>query len=83
MTEKCDHFKLERKTETDYSYYDEDTDQYGTMTVEVEVSACIDIDLHRYRCTLCGEVGYYSGRARKFFESGIDENNFIRDSYKR
>ena len=30
-----------------------------------------DIDLHRYRCTQCGEVFYYSGRARDFYEQGI------------
>lgn len=30
-----------------------------------------DIDLHRYRCTQCGEVMYYSGRARDYFEKGI------------
>ncbi len=34
-------------------------------------SACKDIDLHRYKCTLCGEVGYYSNSARMFYENGI------------
>ena len=29
-----------------------------------------DIDLHRFRCTQCGEVFYYSGRAREHFEQG-------------
>lgn len=31
-----------------------------------------DIDLHRYKCVLCGEVSYYSSRARAFFEDGIE-----------
>jgi hypothetical protein len=30
----------------------------------------VDIDLHRYRCTQCGLVMYYSGRAREHFEEG-------------
>lgn len=29
-----------------------------------------DIDLHRFRCTQCGEVGYYSSAARAFHERG-------------
>jgi len=31
-----------------------------------------DIDLHRYHCLQCGEVFYYSPRAREFFEQGIE-----------
>lgn len=34
-------------------------------------STCVDIDLHRYKCTQCGEVMYYSGRARDYYEKGI------------
>jgi 5-methylcytosine-specific restriction endonuclease McrA len=30
----------------------------------------VDIDLHRYKCTQCGEVMYYSGRAREHYEEG-------------
>jgi len=26
--------------------------------------------LHRYKCTQCGEVMYYSGRAREHYEEG-------------
>lgn len=29
-----------------------------------------DIDLHRYKCTQCGLVMYYSSRAREHFEEG-------------
>lgn len=29
-----------------------------------------DIDLHRYKCKKCGEVGYYSGRAQAHYEEG-------------
>jgi hypothetical protein len=30
-----------------------------------------DIDVGRFRCTQCGEVGYYTGQWRDFFEKGI------------
>ena len=48
-------------------YFGEEIDgewQYDT------VSTTVDIDLHRYRCTQCGEVFYYSGRAREYYEEG-------------
>jgi hypothetical protein len=34
------------------------------------VSTTVDIDLHRYKCTQCGEIMYYSGRAREYYEEG-------------
>ncbi len=33
-----------------------------------------DIDLHRMKCSRCGEIGYYSGAARRFYEEGITSN---------
>lgn len=30
-----------------------------------------DIDLHRYRCTVCKAVMYYSGAARRYYEEDI------------
>ena len=29
-----------------------------------------DIDVHRYRCTDCGKVFYYSARAEKAYTTG-------------
>lgn len=29
-----------------------------------------DVDLHRYKCTQCNEIFYYSGRAREYYEKG-------------
>jgi hypothetical protein len=62
----CRH---ERTTErwVTRDYFGEEIDgewQYDT------VSTTVDIDLHRYRCTQCGEVFYYSGRAREYYEEG-------------
>jgi len=30
-----------------------------------------DLDTGRFRCSQCGEVGYYTGQWRDFFEKGI------------
>ena len=34
-------------------------------------SSTVDLDLHRYQCTQCKEIFYYSGRARDYYEKGI------------
>ncbi len=58
------------------SYWVEDDDWYpghGGSTGQWEyetVSTTVDIDLHRYKCTQCGEIMYYSGRARQHYEEG-------------
>ena len=33
-------------------------------------SATVDIDTHRYKCTMCKQVMYYSGAARRYYEEG-------------
>jgi hypothetical protein len=30
-----------------------------------------DLDIGRFRCTQCGEIGYYTGLWRDFYEEGI------------
>jgi hypothetical protein len=38
-----------------------------------------DMDTHRYRCTRCKEVFYYSNRAKEYYEQGIQhEGLFIK-----
>ena len=51
--------------ENDWGFVEEGHWYYET------VSTTVDIDLHRYKCTQCGEVMYYSGRARQHFEQGV------------
>ena len=51
--------------ENDWTGEDESSWEYDT------VSACVDMDLHRYRCTMCGKVFYYSAPAREFYEKGV------------
>ncbi len=33
-------------------------------------SACEDIDIGRFHCTLCGKVMYYTGLWKDFYETG-------------
>jgi hypothetical protein len=41
---------------------------------EYEEPTVTDIDLHRYKCTQCGEVKYYSNAAREYYENGVKSN---------
>ena len=63
----CKHTRTTERWVTQ-DYFGEEIDgewQYDT------VSTTVDLDLHRYKCTQCGEVMYYSGRAREYYEEGI------------
>lgn len=41
-------------------------------------STYIDIDLHRYKCTQCNLVMYYSGAAREYYETGVDRKGLFK-----
>lgn len=68
----------------DTSRWVEDDDWYpshGGSTGHWEydsVSTTVDIDLHRYKCTQCGEVMYYSGAAREYYETGVDRKGLFK-----
>ena len=64
------------KHESNTSHWvDDEEDGWGGTTpghwVYSTKSTTVDIDLHRYKCTQCGEVMYYSGRARQHYEEGV------------
>ena len=61
----CDH--QEHKEEWIVDPDDERDGRWESYTV----STTEDIDLHRYRCTQCGLVMYYSGAARSYYEKGV------------
>lgn len=70
---KCDHEKMVRAPVI-VSH-----DYYGDAEWEMQeqrVNTYEDVDLHRYQCTLCGEMFYYSSRAREFFEQGIEHEQY-------
>lgn len=55
-------------------WVDEHEDDWGDRQegqwVYTTRSLCKDLDLHRWTCTRCGHIGYYSGAARAFHEDG-------------
>jgi hypothetical protein len=63
----CNHQREHSRWVT-RDYFGEEIDGEWEYTTE---STCVDIDLHRYKCTMCNEVMYYSGRARDYYEKGI------------
>lgn len=40
-------------------------------------STTVDIDLHRYKCTMCNRVLYYSGAAKDYYETGVDRKGLF------
>lgn len=41
------------------------------------VSSTIDLDTHRYQCTQCGKIMYYSGAAKEYYETGVDRKGLF------
>lgn len=66
----CTHTK---HVETDQGYEDFDGEWQQDIQI-VAISTTVDIDLHRYKCTQCEKVMYYSGAARNYFEKGVKSN---------
>ncbi len=66
--ENCSH-----KQRADYQkeIIDDWTGEKDFIWVEDEISFIEDLDLHRYHCTRCKKVMYYSGRAKDYYEKGI------------
>jgi hypothetical protein len=64
----CDHYehKLEWTEE-----YDDWTGETSSSWKRSVICLQEDIDIHRFKCTRCGEIGYYSSRARDYYENGI------------
>lgn len=74
MNNNCTH-KIE------HSEYKEVTDEF---TGESEYkwifsteSCFVDIDLHRYKCTKCNQVKYYSHAAQQFYEKNIKSQGIM------
>jgi extradiol dioxygenase family protein len=63
----CNHTRETSRWVT-VDYFGEEIDGEWEYTTE---TTTVDIDLHRYKCTQCGEIMYYSGRARDYYEKGI------------
>ena len=78
---KCDHTKEVLETFKDFEW-----DEYSDDFVEYEYqktvtrTAFTDLDTHRLKCSICGEIDYYSQAARNYYEKGIDNGAlFVRN----
>lgn len=75
----CSH-QAQRSEWIDPFVNDWGVEEPGEWKYSVE-STTEDVDLHRYRCTQCGKIFYYSGRARDFYEKSI-ESPWIKGLHK-
>lgn len=57
--------------------YDPDDESQGYWDTET-ISTTEDIDIHRYRCTQCNPVMYYSAASQLYYETGIDSKELFR-----
>ena len=78
MKNSCKHQTLVEIKTTTYNVY---VGEYETDYEWVWKSTEEDIDLHRYKCTICGEIGYYSGAAENYYTKGI-KNPMLGPSYE-
>jgi hypothetical protein len=67
----CTHSRMVQRL---IERFEEDGDETYPSIELVEETAFVDIDLHRYKCTLCGMIGYYSSAAKDYYEKGILSN---------
>lgn len=69
---ECKH-ETDPQNWIDTSYTDDDGYYHSDGHWELGKSLWVDIDLHRYKCSGCGKVGYYSEKARRHYEEGTGE----------
>ena len=63
----CDHYhQRERWVTRIDDWTGEETSEWEYTTE----SAQVDIGIGAFRCTICGEVGYYTGSWRRYYENG-------------
>ena len=64
--DKCTHTKAVGGYWKSNPYYDARDDEGDAMdwVDEYEKKTFVDVDLHRYKCTQCGKMFYYSEAAR-------------------
>jgi hypothetical protein len=73
----CNHQReTSRWVGTDIWYEDNSSCSTGEWVYTTEYTT-VDLDTHRYRCTQCGEVMYYSGAAREYYETGVDRKGLF------
>ncbi len=69
----CSHQRTQSHWVT-RDYFGEEIEGQWEYTTEYTT---IDLDTHRYKCTQCGEIMYYSGSAREYYETGVDRKGLF------
>jgi hypothetical protein len=72
----CTHTQ-ERSRWVDNNEWD-GCDGYSGEWEYTTVNTTVDIDLHRYTCTQCKQIMYYSGAAREYYETGVDRKGLFK-----
>jgi hypothetical protein len=72
----CNHQRETSRWVEDDDWYPSHGGSTGYWEYD-SVSTCVDIDLHRYKCTQCNQVMYYSGAAREYYETGVDRKGLF------
>ena len=72
----CNHQRETTRWVEDDDWYPSHGGSTGHWEYD-SVSTCVDIDLHRYKCTQCNQVMYYSGAAREYYETGVDRKGLF------
>ena len=65
----CSHQRTVSRWVDDDDWSPQDGGSTGHWEYTTEQTT-VDIDLHRYKCTMCNEVMYYSGRAKEHYTEG-------------
>jgi hypothetical protein len=71
----CNHQRRTEHWVEEEDWYHGGTTGYWEYNTEYTT---VDIDLHRYKCTQCGLVMYYSGAAREYYETGVDRKGLFK-----
>jgi hypothetical protein len=63
------------RTEATYwgKVYNDWTGEYDDELITKTTNHQVDIGVGAFQCTLCKEVGYYTGSWKKFYTEGVDE----------
>lgn len=70
---KCNHQRNYWHTVVDVDW---ETGERVSQSEPVIEETFRDIDIHRYKCTQCDKVFYYSSAAKDFYEKGIRRGVF-------
>ncbi len=74
----CNHQRETSRWVGGDNWYDDGSSMHTGHWEYDSVSTTVDLDLHRYKCTQCGEIMYYSGAAREYYQTGVDRKGLFK-----